>query len=58
MAAPTRLDIAPLFRPTGNSPPVYLAQYLRREEAAKILSLGCGDIRNVLFTAYCERDHG
>ncbi|KAK8177285.1 hypothetical protein IWX90DRAFT_482298 [Phyllosticta citrichinensis] len=57
MAAPTRLDIAPLFRPTGNSPPVYLAQYLRREEAAKILSLGCGDIRNVLFTAYCERDH-
>ncbi|KAK7546391.1 hypothetical protein IWX49DRAFT_645328 [Phyllosticta citricarpa] len=54
MAAPARLDIVPLFRPTGNSPPVYLARHLEREVAGKILSLGCGDVRNVLFTTYCE----
>ncbi|KAK8228054.1 hypothetical protein HDK77DRAFT_477037 [Phyllosticta capitalensis] len=58
MAAPTRLLPERLFRPTGNSPPVNLAQYLAREKPAKLLSLGCGDIRNILFTAYCEADSG
>ncbi|KAI0074900.1 hypothetical protein K474DRAFT_1600754 [Panus rudis PR-1116 ss-1] len=38
------------FYPVGNTPPVFLTEYLAPEESADILLLGCGDVRNVLFT--------
>jgi hypothetical protein len=42
----------------GNTPAVCLTQDLPPEEDADVLLLGCGDIRNVLFTAYCVANQG
>ncbi|KAF2181225.1 hypothetical protein K469DRAFT_792236 [Zopfia rhizophila CBS 207.26] len=38
--------------PVGNTPAVCLTQSLPPDQDASILLLGCGDIRNVLFTIY------
>jgi hypothetical protein len=42
----------------GNTPAVCLTQGLPVEKEANILLLGCGDVRNFLFTAHsdCNRD--
>ena len=40
------------FYPVGNTPPVFLTETLAPEEVAKILLLGCGDPRSILFTIY------
>ncbi|KAF2655008.1 hypothetical protein K491DRAFT_704879 [Lophiostoma macrostomum CBS 122681] len=40
------------FYPFGNTPAVCLTQSLPPDQDAAILLLGCGDFRNVLFTAY------
>ena len=40
--------------PIGRTPAVCLTQGLPPEEKANILLLGCGDLRNILFTAYCD----
>ena len=40
------------FYPVGNTPPVFLTETLAPEEAAKILLLGCGDPRSILYTIY------
>jgi hypothetical protein len=42
------------FYPIGNTPAVCLTQDLRPEQAADVLLLGCGDPRNVLYTAYAD----
>ncbi|KAF1967994.1 hypothetical protein BU23DRAFT_602460 [Bimuria novae-zelandiae CBS 107.79] len=42
----------PYFYPVGNTPPVCLTQNLPPDRDAAVLLLGCGDIRNILFTAY------
>lgn len=40
------------FYPVGNTPATSLTQDLPPEQSAAILLLGCGDARNILFTAY------
>ncbi|KAF2265489.1 hypothetical protein CC78DRAFT_579231 [Lojkania enalia] len=40
------------FYPAGNTPAVCLTQSLPPDQDAALLLLGCGDIRNLLFTAY------
>ena len=40
--------------PIGNTPAVCLTQDFPPEADADILLLGCGDVRNVLFTAYAQ----
>jgi Domain of unknown function (DUF4470) len=42
------------FYPIGNTSAVSLTGDLPPEEPAKLLLLGCGDPRNVLFTIYTE----
>jgi hypothetical protein len=39
----------------GNTPATCLTSCLPQGVNADILMLGCGDIRNILFTAYSER---
>lgn len=43
-----------LFYPIGNTPAVSLTQSLPLKDPAQILLLGCGDLRNVLFTAHAD----
>ena len=52
MAHPTFWPTKTFFYPIGNTSPVNLAQTLPREEDARILLLGCGDPRNILYTLY------
>lgn len=49
---PVHITQGPFFYPVGNTPAVCLTQSLPREQDAALLLLGCGDIRNILFTAY------
>ena len=42
----------PFFYPVGNTPAVCLTQALSPDQDADLLLLGCGDIRNILFTSY------
>ena len=54
MLHPTIVNICSFFYPIGNTPAVCLTQDLSREQGADILLLGCGDIRNILFTIYSD----
>jgi hypothetical protein len=47
---PTKL----YFYPIGNTSPVCLTQDLAPEDPAKILLLGCGDARNILYTLHAS----
>jgi hypothetical protein len=49
---PAHIAQSPFFYAAGNTPAVCLTQSLPPEKDANILLLGCGDIRNILFTAY------
>ncbi|KAF2193568.1 hypothetical protein K469DRAFT_789378 [Zopfia rhizophila CBS 207.26] len=49
---PSHLQQNPWFYPVGNTPAVCLTQSLPPDQNASILLLGCGDIRNILFTTY------
>ena len=40
--------------PFGNTPAVGLTQDLPSGKDADVLLLGCGDLRNILFTAYAQ----
>jgi hypothetical protein len=40
--------------PVGNTPAVCLTQGLPPEKKGNILILGCGDLRHILFTTYCD----
>ena len=42
------------FYPIGNTPAVCLTSELPPEQSAEILLLGCGDVRNILYTAYAD----
>ncbi|KAK6520955.1 hypothetical protein TWF506_001191 [Arthrobotrys conoides] len=42
------------FYPIGNSPAINLVGYLPPEIDADVLLLGCGDVRNILFTLFTE----
>jgi Domain of unknown function (DUF4470) len=58
MYTPVYVDIVTFFYPIGNTPAVQLTRDLSYEEPADILTLGCGDVRNVLFTIYADQDSG
>lgn len=49
---PVHIAQAPFFYAAGNTPAVCLTQSLPPEQDAALLLLGCGDIRNILFTVY------
>lgn len=54
MVLPTTLNLAQYFYPVGNTTPNDLTQTLPPGADAKILLLGCGDVRNILFTLHCS----
>ncbi|KAI1612183.1 hypothetical protein EDD36DRAFT_277223 [Exophiala viscosa] len=58
MAVPARIEPVTYFYATGNTPAVNLAQSLPPEKDGTCLLLGCGDVRNVLFTAYSRLPSG
>ncbi|KAI9052180.1 hypothetical protein LZ554_003540 [Drepanopeziza brunnea f. sp. 'monogermtubi'] len=54
MLNPTVINVVSFFYPIGNTPAVCLTQDYPLEENADILLLGCGDVRNILFTMYAD----
>jgi hypothetical protein len=54
MLTPAIVNIFSCFYPIGNTPAVSLIEDLPNEEDADILLLGCGDMRNILFTLYSD----
>ncbi|KAI8964172.1 hypothetical protein F5Y11DRAFT_316828 [Daldinia sp. FL1419] len=55
MFTPSTIPYFTQFYPIGNTPAVSLTRSLPQGVDADILLLGCGDVRNILFTAYSER---
>jgi hypothetical protein len=49
---PVHIAQSPFLYAAGNTPAVCLTQSIPPEEDANLLLLGCGDIRNILYTAY------
>jgi hypothetical protein len=58
MQGPAHILPTIFFYPIGNTAPVCLTQSLPPEGDASLLLLGCGDVRNVLFTAYADLNTG
>lgn len=56
MLTPPYVNIVSFFYPLGNTPAICLTQDLHAGEEARILLLGCGDVRNILFTCYADGD--
>lgn len=56
MYAPVVVEIVTYFYPVGNTAAVHLTRNLSIEESADLLLLGCGDVRNILFTVYTDQD--
>ncbi|KAI1121828.1 hypothetical protein F5Y10DRAFT_288030 [Nemania abortiva] len=54
MLTPAFLNTLTFFYPVGNTPAASLTQYLPPNAAADILLLGCGDVRNILFTSHID----
>ncbi|RYP73353.1 hypothetical protein DL770_007803 [Monosporascus sp. CRB-9-2] len=54
MLTPAVINIISYFYPVGNTPAVSLTQALPPRDAADILLLGCGDVRNILFTSHLD----
>ncbi|KAF8885742.1 hypothetical protein BD779DRAFT_656700 [Infundibulicybe gibba] len=44
------------FYPIGNTPAVCLTETLPPGQRADILLLGCGDLRNILYTTFSDLD--
>ncbi|KAI1770204.1 hypothetical protein F4818DRAFT_455837 [Hypoxylon cercidicola] len=55
MLTPSTIPNPSYFYPLGNTPAVSLTRSLPQGLDADILLLGCGDVRNILFTVYSER---
>ncbi|KAI1464937.1 uncharacterized protein F4812DRAFT_462259 [Daldinia caldariorum] len=55
MFTPTTIPYFTQFYPIGNTPAASLTRGLPQGLDADILLLGCGDVRDILFTAYSER---
>lgn len=58
MLTPTVLNRFGWLYASGNTPATNLARGVPKDQNADILSLGCGDLRNVLYTCYVEDDFG
>jgi hypothetical protein len=54
MAHPQLWPTKTFFYPIGNTTAYSLVQDLRPDEDAKMLLLGCGDPRNILYTIYAS----
>jgi hypothetical protein len=54
MLTPEFANILTHFYPVGNTPAICLTQGLPPESQATVLLLGCGDVRNALFTAHAD----
>ncbi|KAF9872862.1 MYND finger [Colletotrichum karsti] len=54
MLTPTVANSLSFFYPVGNTPAVNLARGLPQGIDGDLLLLGCGDVRNILHTAYNE----
>lgn len=54
MLTPGYANLWAHWYPIGNTPAVCLTQGLPPESKADILLLGCGDVRNILFTVHCD----
>ncbi|KAF2136540.1 uncharacterized protein K452DRAFT_322363 [Aplosporella prunicola CBS 121167] len=52
MANTAHMDLLTFFYPIGNTPAVSLTRDIPRETKANVLSLGCGDARNILYTTH------
>ncbi|KAI1193597.1 hypothetical protein F5X97DRAFT_338802 [Nemania serpens] len=52
MLTPAFINIQSFFYPIGNTPAICLTQSLPPDDPASILLLGCGDVRNILFTVH------
>lgn len=58
MLIPTIANRLSWFYAVGNTPATNLTRSIPHGEDAQILTLGCGDLRNVLYTAHVERGLG
>ncbi|KAK6351322.1 hypothetical protein TWF718_004486 [Orbilia javanica] len=58
MLHPEIFDNHGFYYPIGNSPAINLVGYLPPEIDAEVLLLGCGDVRNILFTLFTEPSDG
>ncbi|KAI0123253.1 hypothetical protein BJ170DRAFT_586747 [Xylariales sp. AK1849] len=54
MLIPTCLNPNSYFYPIGNTPAISIIQSLPPQTAGNILLLGCGDVRNILFTNHMD----
>ncbi|KAI1809401.1 hypothetical protein GGS20DRAFT_596429 [Poronia punctata] len=54
MLTPSYINAVSFFYPMGNTPAVCLTEALPPNVPADILLLGCGDLRNVLFTRHID----
>jgi hypothetical protein len=56
MLTPTVVRLKPFSYPIGNTPAANLLRDLRLDkEPIEILALGCGDVRNILFTLWSQQ---
>lgn len=55
MLTPSVLSAVTPFYAVGNTRPVSLTRCVPQGVHADILLLGCGDVRNILYTAYSEK---
>lgn len=63
MLTPTYVNLHYWFYPIGNTPAVDLLEYQRlpcataagqEQQTVKVLSIACGDPRNLLYSLWCE----
>ncbi|KAI1161159.1 hypothetical protein F5B18DRAFT_674905 [Nemania serpens] len=52
MLTPAIINVQSFFYPIGNTPAISLTQSIPPGDPASILLLGCGDVRNILFTVH------
>ncbi|TIA45510.1 hypothetical protein D6C79_05640 [Aureobasidium pullulans] len=56
MLTPTYVNLKSFFYPIGNTPAANLLRDYRPHDAVKILAIGCGDVRNILFTLWSNQE--
>lgn len=54
MIIPSTANWVSQFYALGNTPAISLTRHLPQGADARILLLGCGDARNILYTTYVE----
>lgn len=54
MLTPAFLNVKSYFYPIGNTPAVSLTQAMPQGVPTDVLLLGCGDLRNILFTRHVD----